>query len=129
MQRLRLTFVFLAAAGLSACGGGSESGSAGGGGAVAAPTSTGTVLLMDGGDRRTAPAAVMGFVHGLNAVVVDGGRVYAGMTAIDATSGANGAMTLGLGQDFSAQIVPNGAGYDLRFSSGETIALKEGAAK
>ncbi|MGH9348059.1 MAG: hypothetical protein ACRD26_12435 [Vicinamibacterales bacterium] len=126
MQRVWILVpVFLGASALAGCGGGGDAGEA----AVAAPASRGTLLLMDPGTRATAPAAVMGFVHGLNAIVVDGDRVYAGMTALQATRGQDGARTLTFADGVSAQMVPAEKGFELRFSSGETIPLCEEEAR
>ena len=84
---------------------------------------------MDAGTRATAPAAVIGFVHGLHAFVLDGDRVFAGMTPLDTTSGQNGARMLTFADGVSAQLVPAGNGFELRFSSGEAIPLREQEAR
>jgi hypothetical protein len=106
--------------GLMACGGGTA-----GETAVPAPSSSGRVLVMDLGARTTAAAELLGFVHGLHTIVLDGNRVYAGMTRIDAKEGQNGARTLTLAGGQTADLVPAGEGFELRFSSGETIAMRQ----
>jgi hypothetical protein len=123
MQWLRLVFLSMSAA-LLGCGGDKAVDTP-----VAAPTSSGTVLVMDGGTRTTAPAAVLGFVHGLHAIVLDGDRVFAGMSRIETTPGQDGAKTLTFPDGVTAQLVPAGAGFELRFSSGETIPLREQEAR
>lgn len=123
MQRVRRAVLpALAAAGLAACssGGGDTEAKA-----AAPPPRSGTVLVMDGGSRATAPAAVLGFVHGMNAIVLDGDRVFAGMTPLDASRESSGARTLTLANGLTAQLVPADKGFELRFSDGATIALRE----
>jgi hypothetical protein len=121
MQRLRLVLLMAAGAVLAGCGSGENPGKT----AVAAPASSGTLLLMDPGTRATAPAAVVGFVHGVHAFVLDGDRVFAGMTPISTSRGQDGARTLTFSDGVSAQLVPASAGYELRFSGGETIPVRE----
>jgi hypothetical protein len=84
---------------------------------------------MNAEGRGTAPAAVIGFVHGLHAFVLDGDRVFAGMTPLNAPRGQNGVRTLMLANGLSAQLVPVSSGFNLQFSSGESIALHEQAAR
>ena len=121
MQRSRWVFLSLLAAGLAGCGGGNDAG----GGAVRAPASSGTVLVMDNAGRNNANAAVIGFVHGVHTFVLDGDSVFAGMTPVKAARGENGARTLTFEDGLSAQLVPTQTGFELRFSSGETIGLRE----
>ena len=123
MQRHRCLLVLIALGAVSAaaaCGGGTAPEQA-----AAPPTRSGTVLVVDGRARTTAAAEIAGFVHGLHTFVLDGNRVYAGMTRIDSTDGPNGARVLTLGGGLTAQLVPVGEGYELRFASGETLTLRE----
>lgn len=121
MQRSRWVFLSMAAAFLAGCGGGNDAA----GGAVRAPASSGKVLVMDNGGRNTAPAAVLGFVHGVHTFVLDGDRVFAGMTPVKAAPGENGARTLTFDDGVTAQLIPTQSGFELRFASGESIALRE----
>jgi hypothetical protein len=120
MQRIRVRFLALLALGAAACGGGETGGETA---AVRPPASSGTVLVMDNAARGTA-GAVVGFVNGLHTVVLDGDRVYAGMTRIDTTAAPDGARGLALAGGLTAQLVQSGDAYEIRFSSGETIQLR-----
>jgi hypothetical protein len=121
MQWMSVRFLMLLIAlGAAACGGGEKSGET----PVRAPASSGTLLVMDNAARGTAAGAVVGFVNGVHTIVLDGDRVYAGMTRIDATAGPDGARVLPLGGGLTAQLVQNGDAYQLRFSTGETIQLR-----
>jgi hypothetical protein len=79
---------------------------------------------MDDGSEAGAPAALMGFVHGLHTIVLDGDEVLAGMRRLEASGDANGVRALALGGDLTAEIVPAADGFELRFSTGESVRLR-----
>ncbi len=112
----------------AACGGG-------GGGAPAAaraPTRAGDVWEIDHpDDRANAAGAALAYVNGLHVMVVDGNRAWAGMTRLDAESGADGARTFHLDGGLTADLVKAGDGLELRFSTGERVPLRkrEGSAQ
>ncbi len=110
-------------AALAACGGGSGQP---GNEAVRAPTRAGDVWTIDHPeDRRHAAGAVLAFVHGLHVMVVDGDRAWAGMTALKAESGPNGARTFRLASGLTADLIEAGDGLELKFSTGETVPLRK----
>lgn len=122
MQWMRWCALALAAPAAAACSGGSGNASET---PVRAPARSGTVLVMDGGPRTTAPGEMLGFVHGLHRVVLDGDRIYAGMTAMDASRDGNGARAVTLANGLTAQLLPAEKGFQLKFSTGETVVLRE----
>jgi hypothetical protein len=130
----RLNCIFVGLIGLSlialaACGR-PDSSPSGVVAAVAAPASSGQVWEVDvAGGRAASPAAVLAFVQGLHVMVIDGNRVYAGLTPLKVAPGADGILTITLRGNLTAQIVPAGTGLQLRFSSGEAIALREQPAR
>lgn len=103
-----------------ACGGGRPDPDA----AVNPPSGAGTVLVMDDGAQAGAPAALMGFVHGLHIIVLDGDEVFAGMRRLEASGAAHGVRALALGEDLAAELVPAGDAFELRFSTGESVRLR-----
>ena len=67
------------AASLAGCGGGGAPGSA-----ATPPARSGQVWEVQGSDDRTAvPGSIVAFVNGVHVMVVDGDRVFAGMTRAD----------------------------------------------
>jgi hypothetical protein len=120
MQRLRpaIALAALLASAAACSGGGGAAGPA-----AEVPSSGGTVLVMDGGTRTTAPAALLGFVYGLHTIVLDGDRIFAGMSRLETTEAAGGGHVITLSDGLTAQLVPAGDGFELRFSTGEAIAL------
>ncbi len=98
--------------------------------AVAVPERAGDVWEADhAADRGTAPAALLAFVNGLHVLVVDGDDAYAGMTRLVAEPAGDGRRTLALANGLSAELAPVGEVMELRFSSGETLAMRRQAAR
>jgi hypothetical protein len=70
------------------------------------------------------PAAVLAYVNGLHVIVVDGSDVFSGMTPLKATVQPDGSRTIPLHGGLQASLIPAGPDrMDLRFSSGESIAM------
>jgi hypothetical protein len=113
---------FLIAAGLAACGdrqGGDVS-------VARAPSRSGQVWEADNaGDSRSASGTVVAFVNGLHTIVLDGHDVYAGTTRLSATTDSAGALAVSLSNGMSARLVPAGDAMEVRFSSGESVALRK----
>jgi hypothetical protein len=106
---------------LAACGGGAEPG-----GAAAPPARSGEVWTVQNPDDRAATAgSIVAFVNGIHVMVVDGDQVYAGMTELTTKEGAGGGRTIAFPSGLSADLVPSGQGAELRFSSGERVAVQE----
>jgi hypothetical protein len=107
----------------AACGGGGEPGAA-----AAPPARSGEVWeVRDAGDRASVPGSIVAFVNGVHVMVVDGSRVYAGMTELTARDGEGGARTIAFPSGLSADLVPSADGGELRFSTGERIAIGQRA--
>lgn len=105
----------------TACGGGGD-------GSVTAktPRSAGDVLeIATPDDRATVPASVLAFVTGLHVMVRDGDRVYAGQTRLDLRPQPDGTRALQLGNGLTAQVIEEGDGFQLKFSSGESITMRK----
>jgi hypothetical protein len=108
------------AASLAGCGGGGEPGSA-----VTPPARSGQVWEVQGSEDRTAvPGSIVAFVNGVHVMVVDGDRIFAGMTELTTKSGSGGARTITFPSGLSADLVPAAQGGELRFSSGERVAVR-----
>ena len=115
---LRLTAAALLVVG---CGGGTGAGGA----AARAPARAGDVWEIDGeADRAATPAALLAFVNGLHVVVVDGNTAYAGMTRLEARAEKGGEPVFALPNGLRAELARSGPGAELRFSTGEVIALR-----
>ena len=96
--------------------------------AVRVPARSGEVWEVDRPtDRATAPGAVLAFVTGLHVMIVDADQVFAGMTRLETTQGPAGARVVALGNGLSAEIMPAGDRLELRFSTGESIAMRKQA--
>ncbi len=107
----------------AACGGSSDAGSAN---VQAAPARAGDLWEVDNPeDRQAVPAALLAFVSGTHVMVLDGDEAFAGMTALVAKRADGDARTIELGNGISAQIVPAGDAFELRFASGERIPLRK----
>jgi hypothetical protein len=105
---------------LSACGGGGEEG----GTVTAPPASSGEVWTVQNPDDRAAVAgSIVAFVNGVHVMVVDGEQIYAGMTELTTKDGAGGGRTIAFPSGLSADLVPTGQGAELRFSTGEKVAV------
>ena len=103
-----------------ACGGADKSTP----GAVAAPPSSrGDIWEIQApSERATVSGSIVAFVNGVHVMVVDGDRVFAGMTELAAKAGANGGQTITFPSGLSADLVPSGQGAELRFSSGDRFS-------
>ena len=105
---------------LAGCGGGGEPGSA-----TTPPARAGQVWEVQASeDRAYIPGSIVAFVNGVHVMVVDGDRVYAGMTSLATTSGSNGAKTIAFSSGLTAEMVPAAQGAEMRFSSGERVPLR-----
>jgi hypothetical protein len=103
----------------TACGGGAESGAAG-----APPARSGEVWGVRNPDDRAAVAgSIVAFVNGVHVMVVDGNQIYAGMTELTTKDGAGGARTIAFPSGLSADFVTAGESAELRFSTGERVAV------
>ena len=105
---------------LAACGeGGEESGAV-----TAPPARSGEVWTVQSPDDRSAVAgSIVAFVNGVHVMVVDGQQIYAGMTELTTKDGAGGGRTIAFPSGLSADLVPTGQGAELRFSTGEKVAV------
>lgn len=91
-----------------------------------APASAGDVWTIDrADDKATAPGAMLAYLHGLHTIVLDGNTAYAGMTRYRADRDAEGNRAIALGGDLTATFVPEGDLLQLRFSTGETVTLRQ----
>jgi hypothetical protein len=113
--------IAVAAVLLAGCGGGSAEP-----GSVAPPPSrAGQVWeLQPSEDRAYIPGSIVAFVNGVHVMVVDGDTVFAGMTPLATTSGANGAKTITFSSGLTADMVPSAQGAEMRFSSGERVPVR-----
>jgi hypothetical protein len=94
--------------------------------AASVPTRSGDVWMVDSAaSRATAPAALLAFVNGVHVMVVDGDEAYAGTTLLKLTKSENGSRTMQLADGRSAELVPAGDAFDLRFSTGEHAMLRK----
>jgi hypothetical protein len=95
--------------------------------AVATPPSrSGVVWEVDSAaDRAAAPGAMLAFANGLHVMVIDGDDVYAGMKKLHLQPSPDGGRTIDLGGGETARLVQSGEGYELHFSSGETVRLRK----
>jgi hypothetical protein len=111
----------LSAALLVGCGGGGEPGAA-----TAPPSRSGQVWEVQASeDRAYVPGSIVAFVNGVHVMVVDGDRVYAGMTELAAKDGSSGARTITFPSGLSADMVSSPQGVEMRFSSGERVTVRE----
>lgn len=116
--------LLLAVAALAGCGGDDEREGAAGV-AERAPRSAGDVWeVVPSSDRRTAPAALLAFVHGMHTVVVDDDEVYAGMTKRVGKRGDGDALVVPLAAGLEASLVPADTLLALRFATGDTISMR-----
>ena len=91
-----------------------------------APSRGGEVWETDkASDRRAAPGTLVAFVNGLHTLVLDGHDVYAGTTRLHASDDSAGALAVPLSNGLSARLLSAGDAMELRFSSGETVALRK----
>jgi len=120
----RLLLIALPMLCLTACGGGG--GGEGGSSAAAPPSRSGEVWAVQNPDDRAATAgSIVAFVNGIHVMVVDGDQIYAGMTELTTKDGADGGRTIAFASGLSADLVPSAQGAELRFSTGERVAVHE----
>ena len=105
----------------TACGGGGD-----GPATAKTPRSAGDVLeIATPDDRATVAADVLAYVNGLHVLVRDGDRVYAGQTRLDLEPQPDGTRALQLGNGLTAQLAEEGDGFQLKFSTGESITMRK----
>ncbi|HZM60259.1 MAG TPA: hypothetical protein VFB85_10690 [Vicinamibacterales bacterium] len=106
-----------------ACGG-ADTGTPG---AVSAPPSSrGDIWeIQSPSERAMVSGSIVAFVNGVHVMVVDGDRVFAGMTELATKAGTNGGQTITFPSGLSADLVPSAQGAELRFSSGERVLVHE----
>ena len=75
-------------------------------------------------DRAYIPGSIIAFINGVHVMVVDGDRVYAGMTPLATKGGSNGARTITFSSGLTAEMVPSEQGAEMRFSSGERVPVR-----
>jgi hypothetical protein len=120
--QMRNHWMVLVALGVAACGKRSDAGTE----VARAPSRSGDVWETDKtGDRKDAPATVLAFVNGLHTLVLDGSDVYAGNTRLSTTKDTAGGRMLALSNGLAATLVPAGDGLELRFTSGEHVAMRK----
>jgi hypothetical protein len=106
---------------IAACGGGSGGEE---GAAAPPPARSGEVWAVQNPDDRAATAgSIVAFVNGIHVMVVDGDQIYAGMTELTTKQGAGGGRTIAFPSGLSADLVPAAKGAELRFSTGERVAI------
>lgn len=104
---------------VAGCGGGEP------GAPSTPPARSGDVWAVPGpDDRAQVPGAVVAFVNGVHVFVLDGDRVFAGMSELAAATGANGTRVITFASGLSADLVPAADGMEMRFSSGERVVLR-----
>ncbi|MDB4892932.1 MAG: hypothetical protein JWL61_4787 [Gemmatimonadetes bacterium] len=109
---------------LVACGGSDGASES----AAKVPSRAGDVWEIDGSAGRAAsPAALLAFVNGMHVLIIDGDDVFAGTQLIKSNRAPDGVRTLQLADGSSADLVPNGDAFELRFASGERIPLRKHA--
>jgi hypothetical protein len=120
LQPLRPIIALLLGA-AAACGGGGTSDAP-----AAAPSRSGDVWVLDSTDSRAgAKAALLAFVSGTHVLLVDGNDTYAGMRLTSGGKAPDGGQPLALGGGIEATLAPAGEAMQLRFASGETLALRK----
>lgn len=76
-------------------------------------------------DRAAAPAALLAYVYGLHVVLLDGDAAVLGTTQLQLRRGADGSRAFALGDGLTARLAPVGDAMELRFSTGETVPMRE----
>lgn len=93
--------------------------------AVRAPTRSGDVWELDRPENpRDAGGALLAFVSGTHVILVDGNDTYAGMLLTRGGKAPDGGQPLRLGGGVAATLAPVGDSLQLRFDSGERLALR-----
>jgi hypothetical protein len=110
----------VALAGSAGCGGSSSTE------AGAPPPRRGEVWAVEGpADDAAVPGAIVAFVNGMHVMVMNGDRIYAGMSELQTKTGAGDGKTVTFPSGLTADLVPSGEALELRFSSGERVTVKE----
>jgi hypothetical protein len=125
VARVAASFVVLVLlAGASACGADAAPEEA-----ARAPARSGDVWELGAGSGRdAATGALLAFVSGTHVLVVDGNDTYAGMRVTRGGKAPDGGQPLALEGGIEATLVPAGDSMELRFASGERLALHKRAA-
>jgi hypothetical protein len=93
--------------------------------ASSVPPRAGEVWELDSSDSSAAAASLLAFVSGTHVLVVDGEETYAGMRVTDGGQAPDGGQPLALAAGgIAATLAPSGAALQLRFSSGEVLAMR-----
>ena len=115
-RRMAATLISVA----TACGGGESADDV-----AAAPSRSGDVWEVEQGvERADAQAALLAFVSGTHVVLVDGNDTYAGMRLTRGGKAPDGGQPLALAGGIQATLAPAGDAMQLRFASGETLAMR-----
>lgn len=95
---------------------------------VAVPARGGDVWELDSvSDRQRARAELLAFVSGTHVLVVDGDETFAGLQHTEGGKAPDGGQPLTLVGGIDATLAPSGRAMQLRFSSGEVLALRKRA--
>jgi hypothetical protein len=93
--------------------------------AASVPGRAGEVWELDSSDSTAAAASLLAFVSGTHVLVVDGVETYAGMRVTDGGQAPDGGQPLALAAGgIAATLAPSGTAMQLRFASGEVLALR-----
>ena len=93
--------------------------------AVSLPRRAGEIWEVDSAaSQSSGAAALLAFVSGTQVLLVDGATTYAGMRVTDGGQAPDGGQPLVLSDGISATLAPREGGMQLRFSSGEVLALR-----
>lgn len=93
--------------------------------ATSVPRQAGEVWELDSSDSSAAGASLLAFVSGTHVLVIDGEETYAGLRVTDGGRAPDGGQPLTLAASgISGTLAPSGAALQLRFASGEVLALR-----
>ena len=93
--------------------------------AISEPRRAGEVWEVDSAaSQSSGAAALLAFVSGTQVLLVDGATTYAGMRVTDGGQAPDGGQPLVLSDGIRATLAPRDGGMQLRFSSGEVLALR-----
>jgi hypothetical protein len=108
--------------GVAACGG--ETGAV----VVAVPARAGEVWELDSvSDRQRARAELLAFVSGTHVLIIDGDETFAGLQHTVGGKAPDGGQPLMLAGGIDATLAPTAGAMQLRFASGEVLALRKRA--
>jgi hypothetical protein len=117
----RIMLALSVAIALSGCRGGHDAGAA-----TPPPAHSGVVWETDdAANRKTAAATMLAYANGLHVIVLDGDDVFAGMTRLASTARPGGGRSIQLANGLTAELVPVSDAMELRFSSGETVRMRQ----